>query len=330
MAEVARLAGVSMTTVSHVINDTRPVSPPSRDAVLRAVRDTGYVPNSLARALRTSRTHTLGLAMPAISNPYQGALVRTLQAEAEASGYRLLVSDTHDDPQAEERAVRDLCERQVDGVLLAPSPSPARTLGYLLGLSVPAVLVDRVVDGPYDRVGVENVRSTQELTTHLARHGHRRIGLVSGLPGLLTTAERIEGHRRGLRAAGLEPEPELVVPGLSDAVHARGAVVRLLTGPRPPTGLVVGNNYMMIGTLRALQDLGLRAPGGVAVVGFDDFEWADLFSPGLTTMAQPDAEIGREAVRLLLRRIRDPAGAGPPQTLRLAPVLRVRNSCGCR
>jgi LacI family transcriptional regulator len=328
MAEVARLAGVSVTTVSHVLNDTRPVSPPSRDAVLRAVRDTGYVPNSLARALRTSRTHTLGLAMPAISNPYLGALVRTLQAEAEAHGYRLLVSDTHDDPLAEERAVRDLCERQVDG-LLAPSSRPARTLGYLLGLSVPAVLIDRFVEGPYDRVGVENVLSTAQLTAHLAGHGHRRIGLVSGLPGLATTAERIEGHRSGLRGAGLELDPALVVPGLSDAVHAREAVVRLLGGPLPPTGLVVGNNYMMIGVLRALQDLGLRAPGDVAVVGFDDFEWADLFSPGLTTMAQPDAEIGREAVRLLLRRVRDPANAGPARTLRLAPVLRVRNSCGC-
>ncbi len=327
MAEVARRAGVSITTVSHVLNETRAVSPHSREAVLLAVRDTGYVPNSLARALRTSRTHTVGLAMPAISNPYQGVLLRSLQAEAELHGYRLLITDTHDDPKHEDRAVRDLCERQVDGVLLAPSARPAAPLRYLAERGVPVTLIDRLVDGPYDKAGTENVVSTAELTRHLAGHGHDRIGMVAGLPGLATTTERLQGYRQGLADAGLREEACLVVAGSSDDVHAHAAVIGLFTSPTPPTALVVGNNHMMIGAVRALRELGLDAPRDVALVGFDDFEWADLFSPRLTTMVQADADIGREAVGLLLSRIADPTL--PPRAVRLAPALVRRDSCGC-
>jgi LacI family transcriptional regulator len=327
MAEVARRAGVSPTTVSHVLNATRTVSPGARAAVERAVRDTGYRPNTLARALRTSRTRTIGLAMPAITNPYLGALVRSLQGETERAGYRLLVSDTHDDPEREELAVRDLCERQVDGLLLAPSPDPTAVLAYLSELALPLTLVDRVVDGPYDKVGCENVDATAALTRHLAGHGHRRIAMVTGLPGLATTEERVSGYLRGLAASGLAPDDALVVTGASDDSHARSAVLDLLTRTAPPSALLIGNNYMTIGAVRALHELGLQAPRDVALAGFDDFEWADLFSPRLTTMAQPDAELGLAAVRLLLGRIAD--RTLPPRVVRLAPRLVVRASCGC-
>ncbi len=327
MSEVARRAGVSMTTVSHVLNDTRPVSLPLREAVLQAVLETRYVPNSLARSLRTSRTHTVGLVMPAISNPYLGSLVRSLQAEAEQHGYRLLVTDTHDDPMHEERAVRDLCERQVDGVLLAPSPRPAGALRHLGDRAVPVTLIDRLVEGPYDKVGTENIASTAELTAHLAAHGHDQIAMVAGLAGLVTSAERLEGYRRGLSEAGLPGQERLIVDGGSHDVRAHAAVLELFAAPDPPTALVVGNNHMMIGAVRALRELGLQAPRDVALVGFDDFEWADLFSPRLTTMAQPDAAIGREAVRLLLSRIADRDQA--PRTVRLEPSIVLRDSCGC-
>lgn len=327
MTEVARRAGVSTTTVSHVLNETRPVSGALREAVLLAVLETGYVPNHLARSLRTARTHTLGLAMPAISNPYLVGLVRALQTETEQHRYRLLITDTHDDPEHEERAVRDLCERQVDGVLLTPSADPGRALQHLARRGLPVALLDRLVDGAYDKVGVENVQSTARLVQHLADHGHRRIGFVSGLPGLVTTEERLQGYRLGLAQAGLPAEPGLAVEGASDDVHAREAVLALLREPSPPTGLVVSNNHMMIGAVRAMRELGLAAPADLALVGFDDFEWADLFSPRLTVLAQPLQEIGVEAVRLLLHRISD--AERPHQTLRLAPELVVRNSCGC-
>ena len=327
MTEVARRAGVSITTVSHVLNGTRPVSDPLREAVLGAVLETGYVPNSLARALRTSRTQTVGLAMPAISNPYLGGLVRSLQAEAELHAYRLLISDTHDDPDHEQRAVRDLCDRQVDGVLLAPSARPDQALAHLEHRGVPVVLLDRLVDADLDKVGVENVRSTAELVRHLAGHGHRRIAFVAGLPGLATTDERLEGYRLGLAEAGLPPEPRLVVQGSSDDVHALEAVLGLFSAADRPSGLIVSNNHMMIGAVRALRRLGLAAPADVGLVGFDDFEWADLFSPRLTVMAQPLEEIGAEAVRLLLGRLVLPEQ--PARTVRLAPALVLRNSCGC-
>lgn len=327
MTEIARRAGVSVTTVSHVLNETRPVSDPLREAVLLAVLETGYVPNSLARALRTSRTQTIGLAMPAISNPYLGGLVRSLQAQAELNGYRLLISDTHDDPRAEQRAVSDLCERQVDGMLLAPSACPEPALRHLTHRGVPVTLLDRLAQGAYDKVGVENVRSTSELVGHLAAHGHGRIAFVCGLSGLVTSTERLQGYHLGLEQAGLTAEPRLIVEGGSDDVHAQQAVLALFAAPAPPTGLVVSNNHMMIGAVRAIRQLGLNAPDDVALVGFDDFEWGDLFSPRLTVIAQPLAEIGSEAIRLLLSRIAAPDE--PHRTVRLTPELVVRNSCGC-
>ena len=327
MSEVAQRAGVSVSTVSHVLNDTRPVSDLRRDAVLLAVLETGYVPNHLARALRTARTHTVGLVMPAISNPYLGALVRSLQAEAEQHRYRLLVTDTHDDPDHEERAVRDLCERQVDGVLLAPSARPQVALRHLAERGVPVALIDRLVDGPYDKVGTENVQSTAELVGHLVAHGHRRIAFVSGLAGLVTSNERVQGYHLGLSQAGIAAGAALLACGSSDAVHARVAVLGLLGARRPPSGLIVGNNHMMIGAVRAIRELGLHVPADLALVGFDDFEWADLFSPRLTVMAQPEVEIGARAVRLLMSRIDKPTQ--PYRTLRLAPSLVVRSSCGC-
>lgn len=327
MTEVARRAGVSSSTVSHVLNDSRTVSPHLRAAVRLAVLETGYVPNSLARALRTSRTHTVGLAMPAIVNPYLGALVRSLQSETERHGYRLLLTDTHDDPGQEERAVRDLCARRVDGVLLAASARPGPALRHLSDNRVPVTLVDRLLRAPYDKVGTENVRSTADLVAHLAGHGHRCIAMVSGLPGLSTSTERLRGYRQGLTESGLPFDARVVVSGSSDDVHADAAVTSLFTSPHPPTALVVGNNHMMIGTLRALRGLGLQVPRDVAIVGYDDFQWADLFSPRLTVMAQADEGIGREAVRMLVARMS--GHVLPARTVRLAPTLVVRDSCGC-
>lgn len=327
MADVAVRAGVSVSTVSHVINGTRAVAEATRAAVLAAIEETGYTPNTVARALATARSNLIGLAVSSISNPYFIDLVQAIEVELAAHGYVLLLSDPHEEPVRELSVVRALRERRVDGLLIAPGPgSEAHALRYLASQDIPIVLVDRLASSEFDQVGVENVQATANLVVHLAEKGHRRIGFVSGLAGLSTTEERKTGYRLGLANAGLDFLPELMT-GIEPGLDATRAVHDLWAQVDPPSALVVANNQMTIQAMRGLRALGLRVPHDVALVSFDDFEWADLFHPRLTTMAQPMGDIGREAVRLLLSRIENPSLA--PRTIRLPATFVHRDSCGC-
>ncbi|MFC8845053.1 LacI family DNA-binding transcriptional regulator [Streptomyces griseoincarnatus] len=334
MADVARSAGVSIATVSHVLNDTRPVLPHTRQAVLDAVEELGYTPNTLARSLVTARTRSIGLAVSAISNPYFTEILQGVEAAALEHGYSLLIADPHDDPAHERKIVQLLHERRVEGVIAAPSPEPGELLAYLRRHRVPAVFLDRLVGPPtddslplFDQVCAESAEPTAGLVTHLTGLGHRRIGLVAGLPGLSTTTERITGYRLGLAASGLPFDERILVHGDSEAAGAERATAELLRLGSRPTALITANNAMTIGALRALQSHGLSVPGDIALCCFDDFAWADLFSPRLTAVSQPSRDIGARAVRMLLDRLADPDR--PTRTERLPCTFVHRTSCGC-
>ncbi|POX61859.1 LacI family transcriptional regulator [Streptomyces sp. Ru62] len=349
MADVARSAGVSVATVSHVLNGTRPVLPHTRQAVLDAVDALGYTPNTLARSLVTSRTRSIGLAVSAISNPYFTEILQGVEAAALEAGYSLLIADPHDDPGHERKVVQLLHERRVDGMIVAPSAEPSDLVGYLRRHAVPTVFLDRLVDARatgdiapddgadgaasapstpwFDQVCAESTTPTALLVTHLAGLGHRRIALVAGLPGLSTTSERVSGYRDGLTAAGLAYDERLLVSGNSESDGAERATADLLALPDPPTALVTANNAMTIGALRALRRHGRSVPDDLALCCFDDFAWADLFSPRLTAIAQPSRELGARAVRVLLDRLAEPAR--PARTVRLPCAFVHRTSCGC-
>lgn len=355
MADVARSAGVSVATVSHVLNGTRPVLPHTRQAVLEAVDALDYTPNTLARSLVTSRTRSIGLAVSAISNPYFTEILQGVEAAALDAGYSLLIADPHDDPAHERKVVQLLHERRVDGMIVAPSAHPDDLVAYLGRHAVPTVFLDRVLptadrptsaphldqpardqtasgmpspDRPcFDQVCAESTGPMAGLVAHLTGLGHRRIGLVAGLPGLSTTTERITGYRQALAAAGLAHDEDLVVSGNSESEGAERATAALLSLPAPPTALVTANNAMTIGALRALRRRGLAVPDDMALCCFDDFAWADLFSPRLTAVAQPSREIGAQAVRVLLDRLAAPDR--PARTVRLPCSFVHRTSCGC-
>ncbi|ANH90988.1 LacI family transcriptional regulator [Streptomyces sp. SAT1] len=337
MADVARSAGVSVATVSHVLNGTRPVLPHTRQAVLDAVEQLGYTPNGLARSLVTARTRSIGLAVSAISNPYFTEILQGVEAHALEHGYSLLIADPHDDPVHERKVIQLLHERRVDGMIVAPSARPDDLVAYLARHAVPTVFLDRLIDAApgtgtpdapgFDQVCADSAEPTALLVTHLAGLGHRRIGLVAGLPGLSTTRERITGYRHGLAAAGLPHDERLVVHGDSAADGGRRATAALLSLAAPPTALVTANNAMTIGALRALRERGLSVPGDLALCCFDDFDWADLFSPGLTAIAQPGRELGARAVQVLLDRLAAPEA--PARTVRLPCAFVHRTSCGC-
>ncbi|MEV4600518.1 LacI family DNA-binding transcriptional regulator [Amycolatopsis sp. NPDC049253] len=326
--DIAELAGVSITTVSHVVNGTRAVAEDTKAAVLRAIETTGYTGDAIARSLVTGGTRSIGMAVSLVANPYFAALMQAIEREASANGYTVLLADTHDAASTERDVVRALRSRRVDGLLVTPSPGDGPVIGELVSLDVPTVLIDRLsTRTDVDQVGAENIQATSALTAHLASLGHRRIGMISGAPGLTTSDERVLGYRLGLGRSGLAWSPDLVACGNSNRDGGALALSTLLALPEPPTALVVANDSMMVGVLHEARRRGLRIGRDLPVVVYDDVEWADLVDPPLTTMAQPIEEIGRRAVRLLLARLADPTR--PAETVRLPPTLRHRQSCGC-
>jgi LacI family transcriptional regulator len=327
MRDVADLAGVSITTVSHVVNGTRAVAPSTKDRVLAAVAETGYTGDAIARSLVTGGTRSLGLALPLGHNPHFAELTSAIEAAATAAGYALILADTHDEADAEKAAIRVLRSRRVDGLLLTPSAEASATvLPELRRLGLPIVLVERVPENTgVDQVGPENVQATSDLVRHLGELGHRRIAMVSGPQSVSTSAERVLGYRLGLGRAKLVWDAALVhsvAPGKAGA-----ALIALLDGPDAPSAVVAGDNTALVEVLRVARDRGLLIGKELAVVAHDDADWTGLVEPAITTTAQPVAEIGATAVAMLLARIADPSKAA--STVRIPPILMHRQSCGC-
>lgn len=326
IADVARAASVSVSTVSHVVNGTRRVAPETAQRVEAAILAVGYAPNTVARALKTASTNAIGLAISTISNPYFADIVCAIEAQCARLGLMVLLADTQDNPAREIEVVRALHARRVDGIILAPSFDASETLDYIGRFALPCLLVDRMVDPRFDQVGIDNASATATLVHHLLEHGHRRIAFIGGQPGFVTTEARAAAFRATLDAAGIAADPDWSAARCGSTAEAGEAVERLLDGPARPTAIVAGNNLATIGAMRALRGRGLVVPRDISLVGIDDFEWADCFDPQLTLMAQPCAELGRQAASLLVERIRYPDG--PRRHVQLSATLKIRASVG--
>ncbi len=325
IAEVARAAGVSVSTVSHVVNGTRYVAPDTAKLVQDAIDDIGYLPNTLARSLKLASSSSVGLAISALSNPYFSDIIYAVEAECARLGFMVFLADTQDDPAKELAVIRALHQRRVDGIIFAPSAEPARALDYLLHRGPPCVLIDRMADPRFDQIGIDNAKAMDALVDHVTALGHRQIGFVAGQPGFATTVERIAGFQAALAARGIAIQPDWIVTGSLTTASAATAAHRLLAQARPPSAIVTGNNLATIGVMRAVRELGLSVPDDLSLVGIDDFEWANLFEPRLTLVEQPCTELGRQAAALLVERIGAPTGAR--KSVRLASKLQTRASC---
>jgi LacI family transcriptional regulator len=326
ISEVAKAAGVSVSTVSHVLNKTRYVSPEKVKLVIETVEAIGYIPNAVARSLKLSSTGTVGLAISAISNPYFSDIICAIEAECSKRGLIVFLCDTQDDPARELELIQHLRQRRVDGIILAPCGDPKKSLDYLADSDLPCVLVDRLSDDRFDQVGTDNVAAIRTLVDHLMSLRHRRVGIILGQPGFATTVERMDAFRAAMAANGIDVPDELVSGSNDNTADATASTHRLLELKEPPTAILASNNLTMIGAMRAVRERKLRVPADISILGIDDFEWADYFEPRLTLMAQPCDEIGRKAADLLIKRIAN--RLRPLETVRLTPVLRVRESCG--
>lgn len=328
MADVARCSGVSSSTVSHVINKTRPVNEATRLRVEAAVEALGYRRNAVARTLAGGSSHTIGLAISGLTNPYFGPLLAAIEQRVTEAGYVLVIGDTHDETDMEHRVVASLLDRRVDGLVVAPSRGFHDGAGALArDAGTPLVLIDRAIDWPCDQITPENFEAARNLTAHILGHGHTRVAAVSGLRGLDSSIDRLHGFRAAFGETDLEIDERLVVCGDSNAEHAELEFSRLLAEPEPPTAVVSLNNAMTIGVLRAAQRARLKIPDDLAVVAYDDFEWSDLFSPGLTAVAQDVERMGHRAVDLLFERLRGSTARYAHQVIET--TFHRRTSCGC-
>ena len=327
MIDVAEAAGVSIATVSALINATSNVSPVLTQRIEVAIREIGYERNAIARSLKTGATRTIGLTVADIRNPFFTDVVATIQKVLNKAGYAVMLCSSDEDTMKQDEQIKLLLDRMVDGLIIAPVGEDEIMKRLVTSTRKPVVLIDRICEGlKIDAVILDNERAVLDATNYLLGLGHHRIGYISGPSGTSTGRDRLAGYRKALEMAGFASTPDLIREGNFREADGYRAAMQLLMLPDRPTALFSANNLMVIGAMGAIRDMGLACPADISVASMDDFAWADVFSPRLTTIAQPVEAIGEQAAGLLLERLE---GTVPsePRRLVLRGRLMIRNSC---
>lgn len=332
--DVAKRAGVSRATVSYVINGQAngrvPISEETRQRVLEAVAELGYMPDARAQALRSGSTRTIGAIIPDIRNPHFWEYADGIEKEARAHGYRIILSSTSLSQKYEEDTLKDLAQRRIDGLILQGSFTTQtkiinKTLSQLIKRQLPIVKIGEPTES-IDSVWSDYRTVTQELMGYLLSLGHRRIGLIYGVAPPILAEDRLIPYQQYLQAAGLPVDPALIAqcgPTIEDAYQA---ALRLLQLSSRPTALIAINDMLAIGVLRAAADLGLKVPTDLSIVSYDNIPMASYLVPRLTTVSKDAVKFGQEAVKLLLARIQQPNR--PVQMIDMPIRLIIRESTG--
>lgn len=302
--DVAQQAGVSTMTVSRVLNRTGYVSPATRQRVEGVIAELGYVPNTLARSLRSKRTKTLALVLSDITNPFFTTLARGVEDVASDHGFNVIFCNTDESPRKQAEYLTVLVQKQVDGVLLVPARSEPEPVCFLQQRGIVVVVVDRCIPGvAVDVVRGESEQAACQLTEHLLALGHRRIAMLCGPSDVSTAIDRQLGYQRAYRQKGFAAPDELIFhDSYTVASGVRMTQLALAAQPRP-TALFAANNFIAIGAFQALREEGLRAPADLSLVAFDDLPLTLILDPFLTVASQPAYEIGWRATELLLARL---------------------------
>jgi LacI family transcriptional regulator len=308
--DVARQAGVSVSTVSHVLSGKRPISEPTRLRVLDVVEKLHYRPNRLAQGLVSKTTRSLGLLVPDLANPFFSSMAEALEIEAHACGYSVILCNTNLDPVREDDYLQVLLSRQVDGLFYFPgTPIANPTLQTALTQGVPIIVMDERLDD-LPGVFVDNVDGGRQIGELLAGLGHRRVIFLGGPEGLPTVVDRLAGVREGFRAQGTGDAIVHTFFGEYRAAYGYEAVHRFgrdglltLTSPGRPTAIIAANDTIALGALRALRELRFQIPYDCSLLGFDDIEIASLTTPSLTSVQQPVRTVAAAAVESLLSRV---------------------------
>ncbi len=330
MSDVAKLAGVSTMTVSRALNENPNVTEETRQRVFEAIEKLRYRPNEVARSLRDRRSRQIGILIPNLYDPFFAICTHAISLVAKERAYSVVISTTDEDPETEFDEACRMMSRNVEGMIVIPAAGTTsrsmlteRELDHL-----PIVTLDRPVKGSrFASVLVQNKVGAQMGTEHLIRLGHKRIAFF-GLPRQVYTMRmRHQGYEAAMTAAGLSPDAHY---GIGKAEETLAQLKILLTGENPPTALFCANNLTTRNVLHSLQALGIHPPEPIALVGFDDFDTADLLLPGITVVRQPMEEVGRVAAEALFSQLLGDGGSEAGRRIVLPVELVVRGSCSAK
>ncbi|GAA0480016.1 MULTISPECIES: LacI family DNA-binding transcriptional regulator [Streptomyces] len=322
MKDVAARAGVGLKTVSRVVNGEPGVTPDTERRVQEAITALGFRRNDSARVLRKGRTASIGLVLEDLADPFYGPLNRAVEEVARDHGALLINGSSAEDPEREQELVLALCARRVDGLVIIPAGDDHRYLQPEIAAGVATVFVDRPAgEIDADVVLSDSFGGARDAVAHLIAHGHRRIGFIGDQPRIHTAIERLRGYRTAMAEAGLPVDESWVALGPTAPERVRTAAEAMLSAPEPVTALFSGNNRVTVTVVRVLAG----HPRPVALVGFDDFELADLITPGITVVAQDAALLGRTAATLLFRRLE---GTDEPPQQRVIPTRLIPRGSG--
>ena len=323
MDDVARLAGVSLKTVSRVVNGEAGVAQGTTERVHTALASVNFRRNDIARSLkRTLTTSSIGLVTKDLANPFYATRARAVGEVARRHGFLVLSASSDENQEREREILTAFLGRRVDGLIVVPTSGSQEFLAREQAAGVQLVFVDRPAMGvAADTVLIDNAAGVLTGVRHLAAHGHRRVGYLGDAPDIFTAVERVRGFRQAVASLALDVDPALVRQGLHDSAGAQEQAASMLAGANPPTALFASNNVITVGALRALRQ---RRGQALALVGFDDFDLADLIDPPVTVIAVDAAALGRRAAERLFARLA--GNTASPQTEVLATRLIVRGS----
>ncbi len=334
MSDVARLAGVSTMTVSRVLNESPHVSDGLRTRVFAAMQELRYQPNELARSLREQRSRQIGIIVPYLYDPFFAICADAVSSIAKQHRYSIVLATSNEDPRAEFEEASRMLRRNVEGLIVIPAyfgSAPSLLLSRDFE-RMPIVSLDRPIEGivpgssgPYDSLLVDNEGGARMGTEHLLSIGHKRVAYLGLSDHLYTMRMRHQGYDEAMRSAGLEPCPAILSGALDDSLIA---LRKLLSGRVRPSALFCANNLVTRHVLHSLRAMKMLPPSPVAVVGFDDFETADLLHPGITVVRQPNEQLGRTATEVLFARLAQQDRTQPGVSTILPVELIVRGSCG--
>ncbi|WP_209215495.1 ribose operon transcriptional repressor RbsR [Erwinia sp. QL-Z3] len=330
MKDVARLAGVSTSTVSHVINNNRFVSDAVREKVTTAISQLNYAPSALARSLKLNQTRTIGMLLTASSNPFYSEVVRGVERSCYERGYSLVLCNTDGDENRMNRSLETLLQKRVDGLLIMCTESHIPSVEILTRYpSIPSVMMDwSPFDGGSDIIQDNSLLGGEMATRHLISRGYTRIACIAGPQDKTPARLRLEGFHQAMKQAGLPVLPGYIVAGDLEFEGGYNAMNQLLALNPLPQAVFTSNDAMAVGVYHALYQAGLSVPQDIAVIGYDDIELARYMTPPLTTIHQPKDELGELAIDTLLHRLAEPGGS--QQLLVLTPELVERGSVGER
>ncbi len=325
---VAELAQVSITTVSHVINETRFVSEETREKVYKAMKELNYRPNNMARGLRSKKSKLIGLLVPITdnSNLFFMRIAHGIESALNKKGYTLLLGNTNENYEEEKKKINIFLSQQIEGLIIAPAFDEHNYLNEMIGEKFPIVFIDRIPKGfKKDYVLTDNFTGSYDAVSLLVGKGHRNIGYIGGSLHFNADLERLDGYKKALSDRGVAVDDALISLGNSNFEAGYELAGRLLADSPQITACFVASNPMAKGVVSLLQERGIRIPDDLSIVVFDDFDWTRLTTPPLTVIRQNTYDLGIKAAKALLRKIDNPNG--PCKEYRLSSELIIRDSC---